>query len=80
LDPETVNYVIQRVEEYIVQNSPKYKIIILHPSPIFSPNVDEACKRVCSKMGVSFSVSKVDDRPWSQRSIRDLVEEIYSLS
>lgn len=80
LDPATVNYVIRRVEEYIIQNSPKYKRVILHPSPIFSPNVDEACKRVSRKMGLSFSVSKVDDSPWSQRSIRDLVEEIYSLS
>ena len=71
LDLETINYVAEKVANYVVETN--YNQVILLKDPlIWKGKVAAACKRSCKKKKIIFKVSRKRD-PWSTTTTNDIV-------
>lgn len=77
VDGETVQYVAERVEEYLSGGARGYKSVVLHSNmEDLGVRVEEACVRVCGASGVRFQKSVAEEKPWGKTALENLVRVV----
>ena len=76
LDSETVDYVVKQVEDYIARKGGRYRVVVLHSSPVFGERIIEACRRTCKEAGIDFLTSTREERIWGKKALEDFVDEL----
>ncbi len=74
LDAETIEYVSEQVENYILKTNYD-RVILLEKSEIWKRKIATACKRACSKRKIPLTI--VNTRPpWSKNALNKILKAI----
>jgi 7-cyano-7-deazaguanine tRNA-ribosyltransferase len=74
LDAETIEYVAEQVENYIVETNYD-RVILLEKSEIWKRKIATSCKRACSKRKIPLTM--VNARPpWSKNALNKILKAI----
>jgi 7-cyano-7-deazaguanine tRNA-ribosyltransferase len=76
LDMKTIEYIVERIQDYIMRHGLKYKHILLHPNFIFGKRIIDVCKKTCQVLGIDFQTSTKEKRIWSKKAVEDLIKKI----
>ncbi len=74
-DVETVDYVAEQVENYIVKTNYD-RVILLENSEVWKGKIASACKKACRKRGLLLTMLKTR-RPWSKNALNKILTSIH---
>ena len=79
-DMETIEYVAERVEDYITDQKHKYEAVVLHYDMTnFGKSISEACRKACSKTRINFLPSTCVEKTWSKKALEDLADTVSKI-
>ena len=73
-DAETVDYVTEQIENYIVKTNYD-RVILLENSEVWKGKIAAACKKACRKRGLSLTMLKTR-RLWSKNALNKILKAI----